>query len=327
MSNARTPNSALHLQMGQEVIYLLLVTSLIANFVLAVIAMRSTKVAHEIGSPNPWATLVDANRRLVDENMRLNSEIEKLKRQIAGLESEVDAAKKAAEAQTKAAGQQLQSVAQATAWAKAAEDAQKRAEADAVAANDRAKKAEDRAKQYEDMFKTPDARNNIPRPVNDQPPIIPLRETDGFSFEPGKADISPEFIERLRRGIVPHLIELSLRYRAQVVEVIGHTDGTSLRDTTRRAANLDESLGLFLDPTNPVQFLPYDNVGLGMARAVSVARALRAAGLPAVLDIQPLSGASLISPKDKAEPAAAKTKDVSRRRIDIRIRRITSIDR
>ena len=182
--------------------------------------------------------------------------------------------------------------------------------------------AEEKMKQME-VAREAERKAQRPMP-QDQPPIIPLREADGFSFDPGSAAISDSFLTKLKTEIVPRLTALSDRYSAQVVEVIGHTDGTSLRDTTRLKANLDDFLGQFLDLTVTTELLPYDNVGLGISRAVSVARALRAAGLAAKLDIQPLSAAYLISPKDRTEPAARRVSDASRRRIDIRIRRINS---
>jgi outer membrane protein OmpA-like peptidoglycan-associated protein len=218
-SITRSPVSTLHLQMGQEVMYLLLVTSLIANFVLATLAIRGIK-------------------------------------------------------QSEVAAKQL------------------------------------------------GALKNLPQPPimpQDQPPIITLREADGFSFPPGSADVSPEFLARLP-DVVRKLAALSERYGAQIVEVIGHTDGTSIRDTLRNKANLDDALGQYLDPASTAALFPSDNVGLGISRAVSVARALRTSGLPANLDIQPLSASYLIAPNDRTDPAARRVGDASRRRIKIRIR-------
>jgi flagellar motor protein MotB len=152
--------------------------------------------------------------------------------------------------------------------------------------------------------------------------MIPLREADGFSFAAGSADITPAFLARLAREIVPKLSALGERYGAQVVEVIGHTDGTSITDRLRVKANLDEFLGQYLDASTNVAVFPYDNVGLGIARAVSVSRALRESGLPIKFDIQPLSAAYLIAPNDHTAPAPHKIDDPTRRRIEIRIRKV-----
>jgi outer membrane protein OmpA-like peptidoglycan-associated protein len=212
----RTQQSVLHLQLGQEVIYLLLMSSILANVLLAAIAIRSS------------------------------SEVHHLRSQIGALISKIDA--------------------------------------------------------------------------SDQPPIIVLRETDGFSFAPGSAEISPEFLVRLKE-FIPRLSELSDRYQAQVVEVVGHTDGVAVSQRLRALANLDELLGQYVESSAGYSLIPYDNVGLGMSRAVSVSRALRENGLPQKFDIQPLSAANLISPSDRAAPAPAKIDDPTRRRIEIRMRR------
>jgi flagellar motor protein MotB len=255
MSATRIPASTLHLQMGQEVIYLLLVTSLIANFVLATLALRSSKQASDLSAARPYSELLNENRKLRQEQTQLQD-------QIKNLQAALD-----------------------------------QAHAELAKLNQRG--------------------------LQDQPPIITLREADGFSFSPGSAEISPDFLEKLALEVVPELTALSKNYRAQIVEVIGHTDGKSLRDTLRLKANLDDSLGQYLDPTSTAILVPYDNVGLGIARAVSVARALRTSGLPADLDIQPLSAASLISPDDHTNPAP-RVSDPMRRRIEIRIRRINA---
>jgi flagellar motor protein MotB len=308
MSIARTP-STLHLQMGQEVMYLLLVTSLIANFVLATLAMRSSKEARELSGTRSYAETIQENRRLRSERATLHAKI-----------NELQFANDAANAVLKRAEEQIRGLANEK---RALEEKNRQSEAAAKQTAARLNEAEEKIRQME-AREAERKQVNPQRPTpQDQPPIITLREADGFSFDPGSAAISDGFLNKLNE-IVPRLASLSDRYGTQIVEVIGHTDGTSLRDTTRRRANLDASLGQFLDSAATTEFLPYDNVGLGISRAVSVARALRAAGLATKLDIQPLSAAHLISPKDRAEPAVGKINDASRRRIEIRIRRISS---
>jgi outer membrane protein OmpA-like peptidoglycan-associated protein len=161
---------------------------------------------------------------------------------------------------------------------------------------------------------------------NDQPPIIALREADGFSFERGSADITETFRRRLAEDIVPKLKQLSERYGAQVVEVVGHTDGMPVGSQKKGISNLDDSLAVYFEPRANAGLFPYDNVGLGMARAASVTQALRAAGLASQFDIQPLSAAGLITPEDQMVPAEARKDDPTRRRIEIRIRRKSRAD-
>lgn len=158
------------------------------------------------------------------------------------------------------------------------------------------------------------------RPVDDRPPIVNLREVDGFSFAPGSAEVSPDFLARIRE-LIPKLSDLGQKHTAQIVEVIGHTDGVSLGQQRRSTANLDEALTPFFERASAQLPIPFDNVGLGMARALSVARALRENGLPARFDVQPLSAAHMIATTDRVSPAPARD-DPSRRRIEIRLRRL-----
>jgi outer membrane protein OmpA-like peptidoglycan-associated protein len=284
MSITRSPESTLHLQMGQEVIYLLLVTSLIANFVLATLALRSVKQS-EITAARPYAEVLRENRQLRQQQTQQESQIKALQATVDQLKAEPDKLARRNETLETAVMQ--------------AQSAQRQ--------------AEDKIKQLEGL-------KNLPQ---DQPPIITLREADGFSFPPGSADVSPEFLAKLP-DVVRKLAALSERYGAQIVEVIGHTDGTSIRDTLRVKANLDDALGQYLNPASTNALFPFDNVGLGISRAVSVARALRTSGLPANLDIQPLSAAYLIAPNDRTDPADRRLGDASRRRIEIRIRRVNA---
>lgn len=249
MSGRRRTSSTLHLQMGQEVMYLLLITSLLANFILAALALRHTEKAGKPPTP-PAAPPIEKPQP----------------------PPPTPAPKPAP---------------------------------------------------------TPPAPPPQPQPppppvatLPPQPPIIPLSEDKGFRFAPGSSEVSPEFTEKLRLEKVPEIIKLSELYNAQIVEVIGHTDGTSIRGSMRLKANLDEQLGPFVLGTSPILPSPYDNVGLGIARAASVAKALREAGLPTTLDIHPLSASYLLAPNDRFDPAQLKKDDTLRRRIDIRIRRI-----
>jgi outer membrane protein OmpA-like peptidoglycan-associated protein len=264
------------------VMYLLLVTSLIANFVLATLALRGVKQS-EVATGRPYSEVLRENRQLRQKQAQQESQIKALEATVDQLKAERDRLARRNET---------------------LETAVKQAQAEQ-------RQTEDKVKQFE-------ALKNLPQ---DQPPIIALREADGFSFPPGSADVSPEFLARLP-DVVRKLAALSERYGAQIVEVIGHTDGTSIRK--RDKANLDDALGQHLDPASTAALFPSDNVGLGISRAVSVARALRTNGLPAKLDIQPLSAAYLIAPNDRTDPAARRVDDASRRRIEIRIRRVNA---
>ena len=156
---------------------------------------------------------------------------------------------------------------------------------------------------------------------DDDPPIILMREADGYFFSTGSALLTPEFEQRLRSEVIPRLVETGRTYGASVIEVIGHTDEIPLRQERRHSANLDRSLLPFLrDGTG--EPIAADNVGLGMARAIAVAHVLQQSHLRDSFQIIPMSAGAFQRPDDTAAltgaPAAA---DRARRRIEIRIRR------
>jgi outer membrane protein OmpA-like peptidoglycan-associated protein len=165
--------------------------------------------------------------------------------------------------------------------------------------------------------------------LNDKPPIILLPEARGFTFESGSAQITASFAENLKSKI-PQIVAAAKDNRATVIEVIGHTDGVAVGPNLRTKSNLDFTVSAFMDGQQAEPPIPYDNAGLGLARAIATAKALRDAGLAEAFrqaglssdyQILPLSAANLISTSDRYSPAPPKEGDQSRRRIEIRLRR------
>jgi outer membrane protein OmpA-like peptidoglycan-associated protein len=171
-----------------------------------------------------------------------------------------------------------------------------------------------------------------------------LTEAKGYRFATGSAALTLDFSDLLRNRIVPDLVREAKKYDATIIEVVGHTDGAAVGESIKkRGPNLDDALGAYATGAEgpaPVPdatsirgpgLVPYDNVGLGMSRAVAVARALREVGLEGALreaglrniHIHPLSAAYLIAPDDTLSPAA-RSDDSTRRRIEIRLRRAGS---
>lgn len=155
------------------------------------------------------------------------------------------------------------------------------------------------------------------KPV-DLPPIVMLREDRGFRFESGSAVLSERAAAKLHDETVRQLVDLVGRYDVDVIEVIGHTDEQPVGTT--HVSNLDQSLLSVVDG-GPVEALsPADNAGLGLARAVSVARLLKTDARLAGIEILPLSGAQLIG-TDGRLTAGGGGNEPDRRRIEIRLRR------
>jgi flagellar motor protein MotB len=160
----------------------------------------------------------------------------------------------------------------------------------------------------------------LSRGEHNWPPIIIL-EDDHYRFKTLSAELTGNFEADLRNIIVPLLVQRAKEYRVDTIEVIGHTDEQAI--TQPRYSNLDSSLLNFLRRGGAGSTLnPADNAGLGMARAVAVARVLmNDPKLAAYKDkILPLSGAQLIGTDDRITKGVhGDIKD--RRRIEIRLRR------
>lgn len=173
-----------------------------------------------------------------------------------------------------------------------------------------------------DKVRKPASKTKKPvKTPRDKPPIVLLREADGFNFAPGSAEISTDFASRIQSEILPKIKEIARTYKARVVEVVGHTDGVPVGPNLRVRANLDNSIAPYIHSHTAIAPVPFDNIGLGMARAVTVARALSSAGLSLKMEILPMSAGSLISLDDRLNPSGLKDDDRTRRRIEIRIRR------
>lgn len=161
------------------------------------------------------------------------------------------------------------------------------------------------------------------RQVERDPPIITMKEANGYFFPTASAEITPEFREKLLQEIVPLVASIGKRADAEVVEVIGHTDEVPISVRRRANANLDETLMAELagqnDPEKPIQAA--DNVGLGMARAVAVARVLRTAPALSRFQIFPISAGAFQRTDDTMTSGELARDDQERRRIVIRMRR------
>jgi hypothetical protein len=150
------------------------------------------------------------------------------------------------------------------------------------------------------------------------PPIINLSEAKGYFFASGHAELTDVFEQNLRDVIVPELLRLLVQYRADTIEVIGHTDEQPI---VARLSNLDRALLDVLRRDSPVSgLIPGDNAGLGLARAVSVVHSLMLDGRLGRYRVLPLSAGQVIDTNEKV--ALGGGGDVrERRRIEIKVRR------
>ena len=154
---------------------------------------------------------------------------------------------------------------------------------------------------------------------NNWPPIISLPEAENYSFEIGSAQLTENFKTQLSDKIAQQILSTLSEYEADLIEVIGHTD---LQPMSRaRESNLDTIAKNFFESDGEVRLFAKDNVGLGYARALSVARHLL--GTPELqgYTILPYSAAQLITPYGTITTANDDFESSQLRRIEIRVRR------
>jgi flagellar motor protein MotB len=156
-----------------------------------------------------------------------------------------------------------------------------------------------------------------PKPYED-PPIITLSEAQGFFFSTGSAELSNKFRQQLSGPISQRVRSIADKYDAHTVEVIGHTDEVPLGGAK---SDLDLTLIPWFLGKRTREPVASDNIGLGMARAVAVARALRDSGLSKGFIVIPLSAGAAVRTDDTITDGASPQADEKRRRIEIRVRR------
>lgn len=155
------------------------------------------------------------------------------------------------------------------------------------------------------------------------PPIVVLsEENQAYRFELGSADVSDAFASRIREHIAPLLDSLSRFHKADVVEVIGHTDAVPVggRSTLDR-----ELLRAYERPAEESELRAGSNVDLGILRALTVIRYLREAQTGTTLGridrFVPYSAGQMILPDGELASTADEALNPARRRIEIRLRR------
>ena len=123
------------------------------------------------------------------------------------------------------------------------------------------------------------------------PPIISL-DGNEFRFQTGSAEITDKFFDYLSLDAATQIVALLKKYDADVVEIVGHTDEQVIEPNAEKSSNLDKTaIGKINGATDEV-LIPVDNAGLGLARAIEVARVLRLQPELAGVKIVPLSAGS-----------------------------------
>lgn len=154
----------------------------------------------------------------------------------------------------------------------------------------------------------------------ERPPIVVLSETNSrYEFEVGSAVIPDDFEQALVEEIVPRLERYSEECGCDAIEVVGHTDGLPVEGRS----NLDRELVAAFNRAELPQLVPGSNLDLGMLRALSVVRALRAAqrdgALANIRYFLPYSAGQMLRPDRTLELDSGSIQDKGRRRIELRL--------
>jgi hypothetical protein len=151
------------------------------------------------------------------------------------------------------------------------------------------------------------------------PPIIKLKEADGEFFVVGSAQVSPPFEAKIKRDVVPRILELVTRFQTDVVEIVGNTDEQPIPPGI--LSNLDTlSIDVLAKGESPARLNAADNAGLGFARALAVVQVLNKDERLKKLTILPLSAAQVIDVDGKLSNGSKGGDVKERRRIEIRVR-------
>ncbi|WP_055047831.1 OmpA family protein [Devosia sp. A16] len=155
------------------------------------------------------------------------------------------------------------------------------------------------------------------------PPIISL-DGNRYRFEIGSAEITSGFQEYLEDEAAVKIAGLLQQYNADVIEIVGHTDEQVIQPNIEKTSNLDLLAIPAVNGVPGIHLTPVDNAGLGLARAIEVARVLRQQPELAGVRMVPLSAGQLIRKGDLLSPGSGQAlNDPDRRRIEIRVRRST----
>ena len=152
---------------------------------------------------------------------------------------------------------------------------------------------------------------------HDKPPIILLKEAEKFSFPIGKAELSPDFEDKLRNDVIPKIVNIKKEYNINTVEVIGHTDGLATRNT--KFSNLDTELENAVAKQDVSNLYYGSNADLGLIRALAVVFFLQKQPEVEDFKFRVYSAAQLILTNGElAQESTSSASNESRRRIELR---------
>jgi outer membrane protein OmpA-like peptidoglycan-associated protein len=160
--------------------------------------------------------------------------------------------------------------------------------------------------------------------LSNAPPIIVIEDSDKYKFALGSAEISPELQKYLSNQIVIDIKQNTQKYGINLVEIIGHTDGTN---NQARISNLDNYLEQV--PAGKIkigQLKSGSNADLGLMRALAVSQVFQQLKNQDSelknINFRAYSAAQLVLPNGQLSTNNNRQSDQQRRRIEIRFTRL-----
>ncbi len=151
----------------------------------------------------------------------------------------------------------------------------------------------------------------------DTPPILVIEDKPDIRFTLGSAEISPSMQEFLQTKVIPEIENSTQKYQIDVVEIVGHTDGTI---NSKFRSNLDENLEKAAKGDIQIKDLnPGSNADLGLIRALAVVKELQKSTVVKNLKFRAYSSGQLILQNGNFA-TINRDPEQNRRRIEIRLR-------
>ncbi len=162
-----------------------------------------------------------------------------------------------------------------------------------------------------------------------QPPLIVLDEAHGYSFASSSALLNENFKTNLNHSVIKEIEKFAKKYKCNVVEVYGYTDGKPFSQKTLLTKSFDKSLHhCLLEECDIDKIEASSNLELGMKRAVSVVKFLEKNLIKKGSNIQlirPYSGGGFIDEKGRIASIDDVSNNKLRRRIEIRLSRSSDL--
>ena len=162
-----------------------------------------------------------------------------------------------------------------------------------------------------------------------QPPLIVLDEAHGYSFSSSSATLNEHFKTTIDGSIIQKIESSAKKYKCDIVEVYGYTDGKPFSRNISGGKSFDKSLHkCLLDGCDIDKIQASSNLELGMKRAVSVVDFLKPRLLKKgsiIKIIRPYSGGGFIDELGRVALLDEVSNNGLRRRIEIRLSRLRDL--